>query len=473
MGVLKHKVFLLIFLLFLVLKVFSLFVAHDIWWDSSVYLGMGKYIYSFGDVGLWEASRPLIWPLILGFLWKIGFDAIFFGKLAVIAFSSGILLLTYIIAHELFNKKIAVLSAFFLALSSTFFLFGNVLHSEIPSTFFVMLGFYYFIKQKYNISGLFLGIAFMTRFFQIFAFIPLVLLLFYLVVKKKKAYKTLFYFSMFFLIPVVPYLILNYILYNNIFYPFLLQSWMSKYTGLIFSQPFYFYFVNLVKENVLSLFSILGLLFIFKKYDFKKLTIAIEFLFVFIPYNLVAHKEMRLLITALPFLYILTGYGIFYFTKKFFEFFVSRKSKIFMDISFFNKNRNLLLSLLLIIFLIINVPKLRFNHYEDNLDVFYDYIGNEEISSELWISNPAFIAYSNVKADLIYYPLYNSKKIDILTDDIDNAEHILINTCDLLPCPVSDNTCSQKHDNFINLLENRFNMPYYNEFNQCGYYIFN
>jgi hypothetical protein len=455
MGVLKHKVFLLIFLLSLVLKVFSLFVAHDIWWDSSVYLGMGKYIYSFGDVGLWESSRPLIWPLILGFLWKIGFDAIFFGKLAVIAFSSGILLLTYIVAHELFNKKIAVLSAFFLALSSTFFLFGNVLHSEIPSTFFVMLGFYYFIKQKYNISGLFLGIAFMTRFFQIFAFIPLVLLLFYLVVKKKKAYKTLFYFSMFFLIPVVPYLILNYILYNNIFYPFLLQSWMSKYTGLIFSQPFYFYFVNLVKENVLSLFSILGLLFIFKKYDFKKLTIAIVFLFVFIPYNLVAHKEMRLLITALPFLYILTGYGIFYF------------------VGLFKRNKNLLLSLLLITFLIVNVPKLKFDEYADNLDVFYDYVGDERVGNGLWISNPAFIVYSNVKADLIYYPLYNSKKIDTLTDDIDNAERILINTCDLLSCPVSDNTCNQKHNNFINLLKNRFNMLYYNKFNQCEYYIFN
>ena len=455
MGVLKHKVFLLIFLLSLVLKVFSLFVAHDIWWDSSVYLGMGKYIYSFGDVGLWESSRPLIWPLILGFLWKIGFDAIFFGKLAVIAFSSGILLLTYIVAHELFNKKIAVLSAFFLALSSTFFLFGNVLHSEIPSTFFVMLGFYYFIKQKYNISGLFLGIAFMTRFFQIFAFIPLVLLLFYLVVKKKKAYKTLFYFSMFFLIPVVPYLILNYILYNNIFYPFLLQSWMSKYTGLIFSQPFCFYFVNLVKENVLSLFSILGLLFIFKKYDFKKLTIAIVFLFVFIPYNLVAHKEMRLLITALPFLYILTGYGIFYF------------------VGLFKRNKNLLLSLLLITFLIVNVPKLKFDEYADNLDVFYDYVGDERVGNGLWISNPAFIVYSNVKADLIYYPLYNSKKIDTLTDDIDNAERILINTCDLLSCPVSDNTCNQKHNNFINLLKNRFNMLYYNKFNQCEYYIFN
>ena len=40
----------------------------DIWWDSAVYLGMGKHIYSLGEVGLWESSRPLIWPLILGFL---------------------------------------------------------------------------------------------------------------------------------------------------------------------------------------------------------------------------------------------------------------------------------------------------------------------------------------------------------------------------------------------------------------------
>jgi hypothetical protein len=230
---------------------------------------------------------------------------------------------------------------------------------------------------------------------------------------------------------------------------------MSKYTGLIFSQPFYFYFVNLVKENVLSLFSILGLLFIFKKYDFKKLTIAIVFLFVFIPYNLVAHKEMRLLITALPFLYILTGYGIFYF------------------VGLFKRNKNLLLSLLLITFLIVNVPKLKFDEYADNLDVFYDYVGDERVGNGLWISNQAFIVYSNVKADLIYYPLYNSKKIDTLTDDIDNAERILINTCDLLSCPVSDNTCNQKHNNFINLLKNRFNMLYYNKFNQCEYYIFN
>src|SRR3989338_4217094 len=86
----KHKLFLSIFLLFAVLKIFSLFVAQDIWWDSSVYVGMGKYIYSLGEAGLWESSRPLIWPLILGFFWKLNLDYILFGKLFVIFFSLGI-----------------------------------------------------------------------------------------------------------------------------------------------------------------------------------------------------------------------------------------------------------------------------------------------------------------------------------------------------------------------------------------------
>ena len=450
----QHKLFLLIFLLFLIAKIFSLFVAHDIWWDSSVYVGMGKYIYSFGNIGVWEPSRPIIWPLILGLFWKLGLDYIFFGKLLVTLFSLGILLLTYLIAHELFDRKIAVIAALFLSLSSTFFVFGNILHSEIPSTFFVLLGFYFFVKKKYTFSGLFLGIAFMTRFFQIFAVVPLILFLFYLAMKKKESFNVLLYFLLLFIIPVIPYLILNYFLYNNIFYPFLLQSWMSKYTGWVFSQPFYFYFVELVKENVLVLFSIIGLIFIFKKYNAEKISFVLVFLFLFIPYNLIAHKEMRLLMTALPFLYILTSYGIFYF------------------IGFFKKNKNLLLSLLLIIFLILNVPKLRFDKYDNNLDMFYDYVENEKISNGLWISNPAFIAYSENKAELIYYPLYNSEKIDSLISNIDNAKHVLINTCDLLPCPNSDNICNQKHDDFINLLKERFDLKFYNKYDSCEYYIF-
>jgi len=448
----KHKVFVLILLLFFIVKIYSIFIVHDIWWDSSVFLGMGKYIYSFSEVGLWESSRPLVWPLVLGFFWKIGLDAVFFGKLLMILFSSGILILTYLTAHEVFNKKVALVSSLFLALSSTFFLFNNILHTEIVSTFFALFGSYLFIKKHYNLSGLLLGIAFMTRFFQLLVFVALSLILFYLFMKKKIPYRILFYFSLFFLIPVIPYLILNYILYNNPLHPFILQSFMSQFTGWVFFQPFYFYFVNLVKENILVLFSVLALLFIFRKPEFKKMYIAIVFLFIFIPYNLVAHKEMRLLIPALPFLYILTSYGLFYF------------------IGLFKRNKNIILSLLLLTFLILSVPNLRFDTYEDNLDPFYDYVKNTQIDDGLWISNPAFIAFSSEKAELIYFPLYNSEKIDQLGSDILDAEHILLNTCDI-PCPPSDSSCEQKSEGFISLLKSKFNLVY-SELDQCEYYIF-
>jgi hypothetical protein len=36
-----------------------------LWWDSTVYLGMAKYIFSSGKIGLWEYFRPLLWPIIL------------------------------------------------------------------------------------------------------------------------------------------------------------------------------------------------------------------------------------------------------------------------------------------------------------------------------------------------------------------------------------------------------------------------
>ena len=107
MRVLKrHKVFLIIFLLFIVVKIFSLFVSHDIWWDSSVYLGIGKYIYSSGEAGLWEPSRPLVWPLMLGFFWEMGY--VFFGKLLVVFFSLFFqyLHLMVIIKMELQHKDI-------------------------------------------------------------------------------------------------------------------------------------------------------------------------------------------------------------------------------------------------------------------------------------------------------------------------------------------------------------------------------
>lgn len=433
----------------------SLFIHHDIWWDSAVFLGMGKYLWSLGNIGLWEASRPVIWPLILGFFWKLNLNPIIFGQITTIIFSIGIITITYLIAVNIFDKKTALISSLFLSLFPTYFLFTNILHTEIPAAFFTITGIYFFIKKKHNLAGLLLGIAFMTRFFQIFLIIPIFLVLFYSFYRKRVSIQKLASFSIFFLLPIIPYLALNYFLYNNPLHPFLLQAYMTQNTGFIFHQPFSFYFINLIMENVLVLFGLIGLFAIFKKPSKNSMLLSLVFLFGFIPYNIIAHKEMRLLIPILPFIAILMSHGIFYFANSI------KKYKI------------VLLSLLFIIFIIQTLPQLKFNAYEDNLDDFYNHIKKTGADSNLWISNPAFIAFSDAKAnELIYYPSYNSDKIDELIKNADNANSVLLNTCDLLPCHPNDSNCNKKSNDFIGTLNEKFDISLFNSVGKCDYYIF-
>lgn len=450
----KNTAFFIFFILISIVYLSSLLVHHDIWWDSAVFLGMGKYIYSFGSVGLWEASRPLLWPIVLGFYWKLGLNPILFGEITAILFSLGTVLLVYIIASRLFDRKIAFIASFFLSLSQTFFVFSNIMQTEIPSTFFVLLGLYFFIRRLYNYSGLFLGIAFMTRFFQLFIAFPLFLLLLYLTARNKENVRAFLNFCVFFLIPVVPYLIFNYFLYGSLFYPFAVQAFMTKYTGWVFNQPLYFYFVSIVKENFLAVFSILGLVFALRRYNFGRYALAFAFLGSFMLYNAAMHKEMRLLIPVLPLLYILASYGMVYFA------------------GLLKKRRNLVLYSLLAVFFALSLPDLRFDSYEDGFGLFYEYIKEADAGS-LWISNPAFIAFSDKKADeLVYYPLYGSERIDQLERNIGNAGAVLINTCDILPCPSHDEGCSKKHSDFINLLTETFSLARSAEKGSCKYYIF-
>ena len=182
------------------------------------------------------------------------------------------------------------------------------------------------------------------------------------------------------------------------------------------------------------------------KINYNNYLLVLFILFGFVPYTLVAHKEMRFLIAVLPFLYILTSYGILNFA------------------GLFKKKKNLIFSLLIIIFLILNLPKLEFSKYEDSLDLFYDYIEMEDVRYGLWISNPAMVAYSDTKvSELIYYPLFNSEKIDYLVGNLDDANYVLINSCDLLPCPPVDNDCPQKNKAFIDLLNEELNLNLYME----------
>jgi len=107
----KKIILCLILLFFLLVKILHLLEQKGVSWDSAVYIEMGKYIFSFGKIGLWEPARALVWPIFLGFLWKIGLNPIIFGRITGLIFSLGCIYLVYLIGRKVFNEKIALLSA--------------------------------------------------------------------------------------------------------------------------------------------------------------------------------------------------------------------------------------------------------------------------------------------------------------------------------------------------------------------------
>ena len=46
-----HKWIAIIILAFLALKIATLHLYRETWWDPAVYIGMGKYIFSLGSAG--------------------------------------------------------------------------------------------------------------------------------------------------------------------------------------------------------------------------------------------------------------------------------------------------------------------------------------------------------------------------------------------------------------------------------------
>lgn len=451
----SHSTVIIIILISFIIRLVSLFIPHDLWWDSSVYIGIGKYIFSLGKIGLWEASRPLTWPIILGFFWKIGLDPVLAGKVMVTVFSLLSSILVYIITLKNFNKKIAIFATLFFSFFPTFFNFNNILFSEIPSTFFFLIGLYFFFKKKHFFSGLFLSISFMTRFFQIF---PIILIsIFYLLLfyRKKISFRELLRFLIALAIPIISFIILNLYLYKNPFYPFILQAYMTENTGWIFHHSFNFYFIGLIKENFFVIFAILGIVFMLKKRNFNKMVILTLFLLPFILYVVEAHKEMRLLIPLLPFLCIITSAGLIYF------------------IELFKKYKNMILYLVVILWLLQTIPILKFNRYDDKLDLFHDYIASSKINEGIWISNPSFIVFSDKKAEeLIYYPLYNSVKAKQLQQKVGKAKVVLINTCDIFPCPDYDDKCLEETNTLLRLFSSNMKQELYEEEGRCRYYIF-
>lgn len=446
-GVLKKNKIYLTVLLYLILKFFTLSSYETVWWDSAVYIGMGKYIYSLGDSGLWEPSRPLVWPIILGFFWKTGLTTSA-ARMLEILFGSFAIFLAYLIGKEIFDEKTALLSSLFLAISPTYFFYSGIMLTETISTFFSLAAIYLLIKNRHLDSGLLFGIAFMTRFLQIFAFIGIILAFIYYK-KNIKPFQQIFFGLA---IIVLPYLILNQILYGNAFFPFFQQFLLTNNSGWHNHQPISYYFIELFKENFLYLLLTVGIALTFKKPNSR--LISFPFIILFLFFNLIKQKEIRFLIMLLPYMYLLMSYSIVNFMK-------FKKMKLIAIIFIFF----MLVSSMVRISAALVSESEKTNQYAALQNKL------EQAKGNIWISSPVMAVNSDKRIEkLAYYP-YFSQNPNALIKESENADFVLIDICDL-ECNPFDSKCEKSRRELILYFQQEFETAYSSKINNCEQFAF-
>lgn len=381
----NYRTWLLVVLVFIFLGLnwHLLFNYELIWWDSAVYTGMGKYIWSEGNSGFWEAARPPLLPVLLGFLWKLGLDPVFFGRILALFFSTGVLVLIYLLGKEISSPNVGILAALLTAFSTTYLFFSTHIMTGIPSLFFFLLGLILIWRNALFFAGIFFGISFLTRFFALLPIILLVILIVHYHKKNSTFWPYFFQIGGGFSLVLFPFLFFNLFMYQDALLPFTLQFYLSNETGLPFNEPFFYYFVNLFKENPLLLLIALAPLHMKNQ---KTKIIFWLVIFTLTLYSLSSHKEMRIILILYPFIFLLLAHTLSEIMKS-------------------SKNIKLLFCLLIlpwILFSFLNFSSFQPTSSENHpLELFLNLASQNDVT---WISDPRFAVDKDSLFGLLYYP---------------------------------------------------------------------
>jgi len=113
---------------------------------------------------------------------------------------------------------------------------------------------------------------------------------------------------------ISPYFVFNYFSYNDILFPLKSAQYVIDNVvgcNILYKQPFYYYIPLIIKDNFLFLFSIIGAAFVLlNKNKINKIQILFYAAASLIYFSSLGCKTERYPILVLPFLAMLSGYGV-------------------------------------------------------------------------------------------------------------------------------------------------------------------
>jgi len=162
-----------ILILAFVLRIIILAITSQqgLWWDEAGYMSYSKKIaYGWNWTMQWNPHKPVLLSWLAAPIFQLGLGEISV-RLLIFLFSFAAVWLTYLTCKEFFDKKIAIVSAFLMAVFWVPLFFTGRILTGLPSAtlFFASLYFFYrsYIKKENPkflwLFGIFFALAFMMR----------------------------------------------------------------------------------------------------------------------------------------------------------------------------------------------------------------------------------------------------------------------------------------------------------------------
>ncbi len=449
-------------LLTLLIRLPFAFGWHEILWDGGVYIGMGKHIYSGGEQGLWEHIRPPLLPFALGLFWTLGLDTALLGRLLEIILMLGIVWLTYLLAKHWTNEPTAIISAIIVAVSPIFYYLSFHQYTEIPSTFFVLLSLWLLTKKYPLYAGLAAGGAFLAKFP---AGMIIAIILLYLAVNKE--WKQALLASLGFTLAALPYFIWSWIAYGSPLATFVAaQDAINRALGcnVLRARPWYEYFRLLFVETKLHLFALPGIFALTQRWKKNHLLLVLCIIVPLLYFSQLSCRDYRYLTLFLPFVAILTAYGIYW------------------TIDYFTANKKIFIFIVVLLTLwMLHTSILFYNTNEKQTpsaieEDYFGFIDTVDTKKELWTANPIVAVYTDKQLLKIYYPIYDTKAgrdfVTYVNTNKDNIGAVILDNCGGgIICPPNDEACEQQTQELIDTLDKQFSRAYDKQSGRCWYTI--
>ena len=290
------RIFILIFLLF----AFNALRNLNVMWDEAIYLMNARYFS--GQKVFVELIRPPFLSLLL-----IPFQSsLIASRLIYSLFSLSCSFLAFKIAEFYGKEKQGLLAASLIAVNPLFFIWSHNIYTEIPSTALALSSVLFFLnymkkgrKTHLHLSLFLASLSFLTRYT-----IGILLLseLLVLLLKRRIGREILLSLSLA-SVPILIWLGYNYLETGDPFYSF---KWGLYWGGHHPSDPLT-YLKSL--HRIFSL-QLLLLPFAFKKENRERVLLVTFVLLFLTAHQLFSHKEERYLLPIIPFVLLLSSFGL-------------------------------------------------------------------------------------------------------------------------------------------------------------------